>query len=234
MTAVDGVDVTLAAGERLAVIGPNGAGKTTLFRLIAGELRPDAGTIELLGRDVTRMHAWRRARLGLSRTFQVANLFGRLSVADNMRLAIQAGRPSGWRSLRPVRGADDVATSALDTLAQVGLAGRQADPVASLSHGEQRQLEIAMALCTRPQVLLLDEPAAGLSAGEREMLRRLIADLPRTLPIVLIEHDMSLVFGLADRVMCLHQGRPVVVGTPDQVRADERVQAVYLGRSTHA
>ncbi len=234
MTAVDGVDLALADGERLAVIGPNGAGKTTLFRLVAGELRPDAGRIELLGRDVTRMPAWRRARLGLSRTFQVANLFARLSVADNMRLAIQASRPSGWRSIRLVRDRDDVAAQAVATLAQVGLADRRAATVASLSHGEQRQLEIAMAIATRPRVLLLDEPAAGLSAGEREMLRGLITALPRTLPLVLIEHDMSLVFGLADRVLCLHQGRAVAEGTPAQIRADERVQAIYLGRSIHA
>ncbi len=120
------------------------------------------------------------------------------------------------------------------TLERVGLGGRSADRVSSLSHGEQRQLEIAMAFATEPRVLLLDEPAAGLSAGEREMLRGLIEALPRTLPLVLIEHDMTLVFGLADRVMCLHQGRAVATGTPDVIRADERVQAVYLGRTTHA
>ncbi len=230
MTAVDAVDLELAPGERLAVIGPNGAGKTTLFRLIAGELRPDAGSIRMLGEDVTRLPAWRRARLGLSRTYQVANLFGRLSVSDNLRLAMTSARPNGWRSLRPIRRDDSIAADSERLLAQVGLKGRTGAPVASLSHGEQRQLEIAMALAARPRLLLLDEPAAGLSAAERGMLRALIQALPRTLPLVLIEHDMSIVFDLADRVLCLHQGRPVAVGTPDAIRADERVQAVYLGR----
>jgi branched-chain amino acid transport system ATP-binding protein len=231
MTAVDSVDLELAPGERHAVIGPNGAGKTTLFRLIAGELRPDAGRIAMLGHDVTRQPGWRRARLGLSRTYQVANLFGRLTVADNLRLAMTAGRPSGWRSLRPVRRDDDIAERSESLLARVGLAGRGGATVGALSHGEQRQLEIGMALAGGPRLLLLDEPAAGLSAAERGMLRALIQDLPRTLPMVLIEHDMSIVFDLADRVLCLHQGRQVAVGTPDIIRADERVQAVYLGRA---
>ncbi len=231
MVAVDGVDLDLAPGERLAVIGPNGAGKTTLFRLIAGELRADAGSIRMLGQDVTRLPAWRRARLGLARTYQVANLFGRLAVADNLRLAMSSARPSGWRSLRPIRRDDDIAARSEELLAQVGLEGRAGATVAALSHGEQRQLEIAMALAARPRLLLLDEPAAGLSAAERGMLRTLIQGLPRTLPLVLIEHDMGIVFDLADRVLCLHQGRPVAVGTPEVIRADERVQAVYLGRS---
>jgi branched-chain amino acid transport system ATP-binding protein len=233
MVAVDSLDLDLAPGERLAVIGPNGAGKTTLFRLIAGELRPDAGRIRMLDEDVTRLPAWRRARLGLSRTYQVANLFGRLSVADNLRLAFGSGRTAGWRSLRPIGRDDEIAAETARLLAQVGLDGRARATVAALSHGEQRQLEIAMALATRPRLLLLDEPAAGLSAAERGMLRSLIQGLPPTLPLVLIEHDMSLVFDLADRVLCLHQGHQVAVGTPDAIRADERVQAVYLGR-THA
>ena len=231
MIAVDALDLDLAPGERLAVIGPNGAGKTTLFRLIAGELRPDAGSIGMLGEDVTRLPAWRRARLGLSRTYQVANLFGRLTVADNIRLAMTSGRPSGWRSVRPISRDDAIASETEDLLERVDLAGRMRTTVAALSHGEQRQLEIAMALAARPRLLLLDEPAAGLSAAERGMLRALIQGLPRTLPLVLIEHDMSIVFDLADRVLCLHQGRPVATGTPDQIRADERVQAVYLGRA---
>jgi branched-chain amino acid transport system ATP-binding protein len=231
MVAVDSVDLALAPGERLAVIGPNGAGKTTLFRLIAGELRADAGSIRMLGRDVTRLPTWRRAQLGLSRTYQIANLFGRLSVADNIRLAMTPAHPSGWRSLRPIRRDDDIDTATHRLLDQTGLGGRARSTVAALSHGEQRQLEIAMALATNPRLLLLDEPAAGLSAAERGMLRDLIERLPRTLPLVLIEHDMSLVFDLADRVMCLHQGRSVAMGTPEVIRADERVQAVYLGRA---
>jgi branched-chain amino acid transport system ATP-binding protein len=234
LVAVDGVSLTLGPRRRLAVIGPNGAGKTTLFRLIAGDMAPSEGRVHLFGRDVTRMPAHRRARLGLSRTFQVTNLFGGLSVLDNVRLAVQARTSSRWRFLAPIRQDDQVGTAALEALERVGIGSRAHHRVADLSHGEQRQLEVAMALATEPRLLLLDEPAAGLSAGERARLRELLESLPRSLPLLLIEHDMRLALSLADEVLCLHNGRQIAHGPPDEVRDDATVQAVYLGRAVDA
>ncbi len=230
VVAVDGVSVTLGKGERVSVIGPNGAGKTTLFRLIAGEMRPSAGRIHLLGRDVTTMPAHRRAALGLARTFQVSNLFAGLTVLENVRLAAQTAGRDRWRFWRPIAADDETGRAARAMLVRVGLTDRADDRVADLSHGEQRQLEVAMALASRPRVLLLDEPAAGLALAERARLRKLLESLPRTIPVLLIEHDMSLALGLADRVLCMHNGRVIASGTPNDVRQDATVQAVYLGR----
>jgi branched-chain amino acid transport system ATP-binding protein len=229
--AVDEVSLTLGAGERVSVIGPNGAGKTTLFRVIAGEMRPSGGRIHLLGREVTRMPPHHRARLGLARTFQVSNLFSDLTVAENVRLASQTRGLDHWRFWSPISSDDAAGRAAGEILEQVGLEGRARDRVADLSHGEQRQLEVAMALATTPRLLLLDEPAAGLATSERARLRRLLEDLPRSLPLLLIEHDMSLALGLADRVLCMHNGRTIAFGAPEEVRRDPTVQAVYLGRT---
>ena len=234
LVAVDGVSLTLGPRRRLAVIGPNGAGKTTLFRLIAGDMPPSQGRIFLFGQEVTRLPAHRRARLGLSRTFQVSNLFAGLSVLDNVRLAAQAVGPSRWRLLGPVRPGDRVGLAAMEALERAGIAARAGDRVSELSHGEQRQLEVALALATSPRLLLLDEPAAGLSAGERSRLRELLGSLPDSLPLLLIEHDMTLALSLTDEVLCLHNGRPVALGPPDRVRSDPTVQAVYLGRTVDA
>jgi branched-chain amino acid transport system ATP-binding protein len=234
LVAVDGVSLSLGPRRRLAVIGPNGAGKTTLFRLIAGDVAPSEGRVHLFGRDVTRVPAHRRARLGLSRTFQVTNLFGGLSVLDNVRLAVQARGAGRWRFLAPVRRGDQVGAAAREALERVGIGPRADDRVADLSHGEQRQLEVAMALATGPRLLLLDEPAAGLSAGERARLRELLESLPRELPLLLIEHDMRLALSLADEVLCLHNGRQIAHGPPGEVRDDATVQAVYLGRAVDA
>jgi branched-chain amino acid transport system ATP-binding protein len=231
VVAVDGVSLTLGAGERVSVIGPNGAGKTTLFRLIAVEMRPSGGHINLLGRDVTRMPAHHRAGLGLARTFQVSNLFVGLTVLENVRLASQTHGADRWRFWRPASADDAPGQAARDALEHVGLEHRSADRVADLSHGEQRQLEVAMALVSDPRLLLLDEPAAGLAMSERSRLRRLLDELPRTLPVLLIEHDMSLALGFADRVLCMHNGKVIASGSPDDVRRDETVQAVYLGRA---
>jgi branched-chain amino acid transport system ATP-binding protein len=231
VTAVDGVSFELGPAERVGVIGPNGAGKTTLFRLIAGELRPTAGRIGLFGQDVTRVSVAGRSWRGLARTFQISNLFGGLSVIENVRLACQARGRARWSAWATMRDGDTIDRGARDLLARVGLRDRAAQRVSELSHGEQRQLEIAMALATRPRLLLLDEPAAGLAASERARLRELLAALPRAIPFLLIEHDMSLALGLTDRVLCLHNGVPVALGTPDEVRRDERVQAIYLGRA---
>lgn len=228
--AVDDISLTLAQGERMGVIGPNGAGKTTLFKMIAGDVAPTAGAIELFGRDVTRLETSRRARLGVGRTFQVSNLFRDMTVLDNVRVAARGGSSQArvfWRT-QGLR--DEVTARSMEMLDAVDLVDRRDDTVADLSHGEQRQLEIAMALVTDPRILLLDEPAAGLSAVERTTLRDLIEALPRTLPILLIEHDMSLALGLTDRVMCLENGRHVVTGTPAEVRDHPTVKEIYLGR----
>jgi len=228
--AVVDISLELAPGERMGVIGPNGAGKTTLFKMIAGDVRPTTGTIEIFGRDVTRMSTARRARLGVGRTFQVSNLFRDMTVLDNVRVAARGGTAKARVFWRTQGLSDAVTQSAFEHLEAVGLMSRRNDTVADLSHGEQRQLEIAMALVGEPDLLLLDEPAAGLSATERSTLRELIEQLPRTLPILLIEHDMSLALGLTDRVMCMENGRHVVTGPPDEVREHEKVKEIYLGR----
>jgi branched-chain amino acid transport system ATP-binding protein len=228
--AVDDISLTLGAGERMGVIGPNGAGKTTLFKMIAGDIRPTTGTVQMFGRDVTRTATAPRARLGVGRTFQVSNLFRDMSVLDNVRVAERGGTGSARVFWRPQGMKDQVTQRAIAQLQAVGLIDRRDDPVSDLSHGEQRQLEIAMALVGEPALLLLDEPAAGLSAVERTTLRGLIEALPRTLPILLIEHDMSLALGLTDRVMCMENGHHVVTGTPDEVRDNEKVKEIYLGR----
>jgi branched-chain amino acid transport system ATP-binding protein len=228
--AVEAISLTLHAGERIGVIGPNGAGKTTLFKMIAGDVLPTSGSIDLFGRDVTRVSATRRARMGVGRTFQISNLFRDMTVLDNVRVAARGGARSARVFWWPQRAQDDATDRAIDALASVGLDDRARDVVTDLSHGEQRQLEIAMALVGEPNILLLDEPAAGLSPAERSTLKRLIEELPRTLPILLIEHDMSLALGLTDRVMCMENGRHVVTGTPDEVRNNETVREIYLGR----
>jgi len=228
--AVDNISLTMYAGERIGVIGPNGAGKTTLFKMLAGDEMPTAGTVEIFGRDVTKIGTARRARLGVGRTFQVSNLFKDMTVLDNARVAARGGTPKARVFWRPQRPQDEIAVRARAALESVGLSDRLEDTVADLSHGEQRQLEIAMALASEPKILLLDEPAAGLSAVERATLKQLITDLPRSLPILLIEHDMTLALGLTDRVICMENGRHVITGTPDEVRADPTVREIYLGR----
>ncbi|GAA2071781.1 ABC transporter ATP-binding protein [Pseudolysinimonas kribbensis] len=230
LVAVDGVSLVLPPGGRLAVIGPNGAGKTTLFRLIAGEFRPTSGRVHLFGEDVTRTSERARARRGISRTFQVSTLFEQLTVIENVLLAAQAGSATSrsfW-SRTPLRGAH--AGRAADMLERVGLAARAGVRVAELSHGEHRQLELAAALIHGPRLLLLDEPAAGLSAGERDMLRILLGEIPDSVGVVLIEHDMTLALEFAREVLCLDNGVPLAYGTPEEIRANPAVQAVYLGR----
>ncbi|MGH8911222.1 MAG: ABC transporter ATP-binding protein, partial [Acidimicrobiia bacterium] len=215
-------------GSRWAVIGPNGAGKTTLFRTISGEVRPTAGRVHLFGRDSSRSQPYRKAQQGLARTYQVTNLFEALTVEENLAIASQARsvtRFASWRPLR-IRGwIDERITGALEA---VDLTARRRDVVSELSHGEQRQLEIAMALAGNPDLILLDEPAAGLSAAERQMMRDLIQSLARDLSIVLIEHDMDIALELVDRVLVLDNGRPIAEGDPNEIRADQRVQDVYL------
>jgi len=231
--AVRDVDLDVLPGERRAILGPNGAGKTTLFNVISGEFPPTSGSIELFGRDVTHVPARKRARAGLSRTFQKSRLFLGLTVEDNLYLAV-LGVKGGH--LRPVRLGRDgkMRARARELAAQVGLGGRLDTLVGSLSHGEQRQLEVGMARAGEPKLMMLDEPAAGLSRGERVALTDLLLTLDRSITLILIEHDMDVALRVAERVTMMHDGRVIVEGTPDEIRANEQVHDLYLGRGAHA
>jgi branched-chain amino acid transport system ATP-binding protein len=229
--AIAGVDLEIADGERRTILGPNGAGKTTLFNLITGDIPVSRGTIELLGSDVTWVPKRLRTKLGLGRTYQISRLFGDLDVADNLYLAALG---VGRGHLRPIRrrGRDgELRAIAEQTAERVGLGGRGAAIVSELSHGERRQLEIGMALAGRPRLLLLDEPAAGLSPGERRQLTELILSLDRSMTVVLIEHDMDIALTVADRVTMMHGGAVLVEGTPAEIRANAVVHDLYLGRA---
>jgi len=234
LRAVDGVTLSVPRGQRRAVIGPNGAGKTTLFNAITGMILPTSGRVTFDGHDITRLPPHRRARLGISRTFQITNLFPTLSVEDNMVLAVR-GLSARKFSLfgSPALGRDEKSRIA-SALSAARLAAHGAVPVRELSYGEQRQIEIALSLVTRPRLLLLDEPAAGLSPAERSLVAEIIRGLPSDLTIVLIEHDMDLALGVADHVTCLHEGRVLVEEAPDAIRGNKVVQEVYLGKPRHA
>lgn len=229
VTAVDGVDLSVAPGARHAVIGPNGAGKTTLFNLLAGTIRPTAGRVLLDGHDVTRSTDSSRARRGLARTFQHSSLFHTLTVADNVAMAAQRVAGLGMNLWRPAQRAPGVAPVVADCLGRAGLAQSAQRVVGHLSHGERRQLEVAIALATRPRVLLLDEPTAGMSAAESAGFAELVESLPGEITVLLIEHDLEVVFRLATHVTVMHLGRSLADGSPDEVRADQQVQAAYLG-----
>jgi branched-chain amino acid transport system ATP-binding protein len=229
LRAVDGVTLDVPRGERRAIIGPNGAGKTTLFNAIAGEQRVTSGSVFLEGRDVTRLGTQRRANRGIGRTFQITTLFAGLTVAENLGLAVRGGSRRKLSLFGAGAMNAEEARVVEERLAASGLASRREVPVRELSHGEQRQLELQMALAANPRLLLLDEPAAGLSPAERVTMANIIRALPRELTLVLIEHDMDLALGLVDRVTCLHNGQVLVEGDPAAIRADARVQEVYLG-----
>ena len=226
--AVRDVDLDVVPGERRAILGPNGAGKTTLFNVISGEFAPTTGMIELFGRDVTHMAARKRAKLGLTRTFQKSRLFLGLSVEDNLYLAV-LGVKSGH--LRPVRTGTDarMRERARELAREVGLGDRLDVLVGSLSHGEQRQLEVGMARGGDPKVMMLDEPAAGLSRGERVALTDLLLGLDPSITLILIEHDMDVALRVAERVTMMHEGRVIVEGTPAEIRANRLVHDLYLG-----
>lgn len=229
LKAVDDVSFDVAAGTRHAVIGPNGAGKSTLFSLIAGTRPPTSGTVLLDGRDVTALPEPTRVRLGLVRSFQHSSLFLPESALENVALAVQRRLGTQWAMLRPVRKRADVLEEASGILHRLGLTDRSAAPAGSLSHGERRQLEVAVALGASPTMLLLDEPAAGMSAADTDRFKEIVLALPEAITVMLVEHDLDLVFGLADRVTVMHLGRHLMTGTPDEVRADDEVHAAYLG-----
>jgi branched-chain amino acid transport system ATP-binding protein len=229
LRAVDGVSLTVSPGERRALIGPNGAGKTTLFSLISGEQAPTSGRVSLFGRDVTRLAPHRRAALGLARTYQITNLFPRLTALASCVLAVQALRPVKFHMHRALGRYPTLFARAREVLDAVGLGGKADALVRTLSHGEQRQLEIALALAGAPRLVLLDEPTAGLSPAESQLMTGLLKRLDPAITLLVIEHDMDVAFALADRITVLHYGRVVADGTADAVRASPLVQEIYLG-----
>jgi branched-chain amino acid transport system ATP-binding protein len=230
--AVNDVDLEVRSGERRAILGPNGAGKTTLFNVISGEFPPTSGRIELFGRDVTAEPGRKRAQLGLSRTFQTSKLFLGLSVEDNLYLALLGVRHG---HLRPVRSRADseLRAKAREMAGVVGLEGVLDRLVGELSHGEQRQLEVGMARSTDPKLMMLDEPAAGLSRTERVRLTELLQQLDPAITLILIEHDMDVALGVAEWVTMMHNGSVLVEGTPDDIRANQTVHDLYLGSGEH-
>jgi branched-chain amino acid transport system ATP-binding protein len=226
---VEGVTLSVRPGERRALIGPNGAGKTTLFNLISGTLPVSSGAISLFGQDVTRAPAHRRAALGLARTFQITNLFLDLTVLENCLLAVQALTRVKFSMFRPVTAYGALRERARAMLEAVGLESVAEARVNVLSHGEQRQLEIALVLAGRPRVLLLDEPTAGLSPAESRLMAGLIGRLDPAITVLMIEHDMDIALELSPTVTVLHYGRVIADGSRQEIRADSQVREIYLG-----
>jgi branched-chain amino acid transport system ATP-binding protein len=233
LLATDHFSLELAPGELHAIIGPNGAGKSTLIGQLAGELRPDAGTIHFDGRDITAMPIERRARAGLARSYQITSIFREFTALENVLLAVQATQGHSFGCWQPAIRQASLVEPARAILARVGLAARMQVPAAALAHGEHRQLELAMALAGQPKLLLLDEPMAGMSQAESEQMTRLLAELKGGYAIVLVEHDMDAVFALADRITVLVYGRALACGDADAIRNDAAVRAAYLGDGTH-
>ena len=230
LQAVSGVDLDVRPGERRAILGPNGAGKTTLFNVIAGEFPPTTGTIELFGTDVTYLPARTRVGLGLTRTYQTSRLFLGLPVEDNLYLSLVGVRGGHYRPIiRPGRDGE-LRADVRKVAERVGISDRLGTVVRDLSHGEQRQLEVGMALAGEPRLVMLDEPAAGLSRAERSALTQMLVDLPRDVTLILIEHDMDVALTAAEYVTMMHDGRVIVEGTPAEIRASETVHDLYLGR----
>jgi branched-chain amino acid transport system ATP-binding protein len=227
--ASDSIALTVPTGELHAIIGPNGAGKTTLIGQLAGEIRPDAGAIRFGGADITLLPAYQRSRLGLARSFQITSLFLDFTALDNVALAVQAHCGHSFRFWRDAREERELREPARAALERVGLVQRAGVVVASMSHGEHRQLEIAMALATRPRMLLLDEPMAGMGPEESQRMVAMLRELKQELTILLIEHDMEAVFALADRITVLVYGRVIASGTPEAIRANADVRQAYLG-----
>jgi branched-chain amino acid transport system ATP-binding protein len=232
--ATDNVSLTVEDGQLHAIIGPNGAGKSTLIGQLAGEIPPDSGTVTLRGKEVTALSVVARANLGLARTYQITQLAKEFSAIDNVLLATNARVRHNFRFWTNAHDDADAMTRSMSELAKVGLANAKDRTVAELAHGEQRQLEIAMALVTEPKVLLLDEPLAGMSQGESASMIALLKSLKGRYPILLVEHDMDAVFALADVVSVLVYGRIIASGTPEEIRNNAEVRAAYLGEETTA
>jgi len=231
IVAIDDLTLTVETGELHAIIGPNGAGKTTLIAQLSGQLIPDSGRIRFAGGEITALPMYRRARLGLARSFQITSLFLDLSVLDNVALAVQAHAGHSFRFWRDARLEPDLREPARAALARVGLADRAEQPASALSHGEHRQIELAMALAGHPRMLLLDEPMAGLGPEESARMVEMLRALKKELTILLVEHDMEAVFALADRITVLVYGRVTATGSPADIRANAAVRDAYLGEA---
>jgi branched-chain amino acid transport system ATP-binding protein len=229
LLATDAVSIDVRPGEIHALIGPNGAGKTTLVGQLTGNLRPDSGSIRFAGRDITHLPTHARVRLGLARSFQITAVLREFTALDNVALAVQAHAGHSFRFLRDVRADETLRGPARRRLESVGLSDRADTPAAELSHGEQRQLEIAMALAGEPKLLLLDEPMAGMGAEESQRMVTFLRGLKGSRAILLIEHDMDAVFALADRITVLVYGRAIASGTAEEIRANPEVRQAYLG-----
>lgn len=232
LKAVADVTIAIAKGERRAILGPNGAGKTTLFNTLLGDFPPTSGTIALFGEDITRMRPQHRIRRGMARTYQTSLLFDGLSVEENLYLAVRGMRANRLSLMRPRKG-DSALAQARATAERMRISHLLARDVSDLSHGQRRQVEIGMALATEPKVLMLDEPAAGLSAAERPELNRILASLPRDLTLVLIEHDMDVALKNADMVTVMKDGRLVAEDLPDRISDNAVVREIYLGAGHH-
>ena len=229
LKVISSLSMHVEAGERRLIIGPNGAGKTTLFNLISGELRPDRGRIELFGRDITLLPSRRRPALGLARTFQIITLFPRDSLLHNVTLALLAAQPARFNPFVPLAGMRALHREATDVLERVGLGSLAERPLGQTSYGEQRRVELAMALAQRPKVMLLDEPFAGLSADERVEIKALLLAIPSAVTVVMIEHDMEVALDFAERITVMHFGEIVVEGSRSEVVAHPRTREIYLG-----
>jgi branched-chain amino acid transport system ATP-binding protein len=229
IVATDNLSLDVAPGEIHAVIGPNGAGKTTLIAQLSGMLRSDAGAIRFDGADITRLSQPARARRGLARSFQITSVLRDFTALDNVALAIQARQGHSFRFWKSARGDESLRAPARGVLDEVGLGARAEIPAGTLAHGEQRQLEIAMALASKPRMLLLDEPMAGMGAEESERMTGYLGRLKGQVAMLLVEHDMDAVFALADRITVLVYGRAIATGAPDDIRANGDVRAAYLG-----
>ena len=229
VVASDNIQFDVCEGELHAIIGPNGAGKTTLINQLAGEISPDSGWIRFADRDITALPAYRRSALGLARSFQITSLFRDFTALDNVALAVQAHAGHSFRFWRDARRDAQLREPALAALSRVGLEARANTLVSRLSHGEHRQLELAMALATRPRMLLLDEPMAGLGPQESQGMLAMLRELKTAMTILLIEHDMEAVFSLANRITVLLEGRAIASGSPELIRANPEVQRAYLG-----
>jgi branched-chain amino acid transport system ATP-binding protein len=234
LRASDGIDLDVREGETHAIIGPNGAGKTTLIAQVAGELRPDAGEVRFGGEDITSLSAPARARRGLARSFQITSIYPDFTALENVMLSVQAHAGSSFRFWRPAREETMLRAPAQAILEQVGLGARAEVQAANLAHGEQRALEIAIALAARPRLMLLDEPVAGMGAEETQRMIAFLSTLKGGKTIILVEHDMDAVFSLADRISVLVYGRIIATGAPEEIRANPEVRRAYLGEEVAA